>query len=284
MQSLATRTNASRAMAPATAARQRRPRRRRRRCRARGRVPRHAARLLDGHEHVGAAVLDRLELADGPAELLAHGRVRATRSRRTRRRRPRPRRRRARHRRRARVSRVSPGELDGGARRRARGWRGGGWGRATRAASPAESVAADDAPALLAVERRGTTTTSASAPPSTGPLVPDSSSPPWADRRPVSVAPSATAPTVGRRRDPDGRATTPTRRPHRGQDRARRKDPAELLDDDGELGEPVALAPEASSTCRPNHPARPASAQNGGSDSSVASTAWRSTEGGSAWP
>ena len=36
-----------------------------------GRVPHRRRRLLHGHQHVGQPVLDRLELADGPAELLA---------------------------------------------------------------------------------------------------------------------------------------------------------------------------------------------------------------------
>ena len=36
-----------------------------------GGVPRHRPGLLEGDEHVGAAVLHALELADGPAELLA---------------------------------------------------------------------------------------------------------------------------------------------------------------------------------------------------------------------
>ena len=35
-------------------------------------VPGHRGALLDGHEHVGQRVLDRLELADGPAELDPH--------------------------------------------------------------------------------------------------------------------------------------------------------------------------------------------------------------------
>ena len=39
------------------------------------RVPRHAADLFGGDEHVGAAVLHALELADGTAELFAHRRV-----------------------------------------------------------------------------------------------------------------------------------------------------------------------------------------------------------------
>ncbi len=39
------------------------------------RVPRNRARLLEGEQHVGAPVLHALELADRPAELLAHLRV-----------------------------------------------------------------------------------------------------------------------------------------------------------------------------------------------------------------
>src|SRR5207237_3709456 len=40
------------------------------------RVPHDGARLLDGDEHVGALVLDGLELADGSTELLAYEGIR----------------------------------------------------------------------------------------------------------------------------------------------------------------------------------------------------------------
>ena len=69
MQSLAIRAKASRATAPAAitdevAAVGLRI------VEGEGGVPRHGAGLLEGDEHVGAAVLHALELADRPAELL----------------------------------------------------------------------------------------------------------------------------------------------------------------------------------------------------------------------